>query len=358
MNIAKYINDLLLKHNCVIVPGLGGFIINYKPASINPINHTFTPPSNEIVFNSALKNNDGILINYIAAKYKISYTSATELTEIAINNLIKQLINDKKIFLDDLGHLSIDNKGNISFEPDKKFFFSVASFGLEEFTSPPVSRPGIKEQINDKIRKEKAKPEKIKKLNSNLRWAAAASVSIVAIITWASFNMDHIKHYTSNNSNILSFLFHYKNMTENNENSVKYKIGNSKMIYVLDFDKLIPEKKEETLLNIPFIKSPINNQINTSNDKEITINEQINTIENTIDKKYYIIGNCFKSKLNADLYLEDLKKKGFKSASMAGISSTGLYRVSFASYNSQTEAQNALAEIKNNYNKNAWLFEN
>ncbi len=49
MNITNHINELLLKHNCVIVPDLGAFISAYKPASINPINHKFSPPSQDIV---------------------------------------------------------------------------------------------------------------------------------------------------------------------------------------------------------------------------------------------------------------------------------------------------------------------
>ena len=34
-----YINELLFDHDCVIVTDLGGFIANYRPASINPALH-------------------------------------------------------------------------------------------------------------------------------------------------------------------------------------------------------------------------------------------------------------------------------------------------------------------------------
>ena len=74
MDIVRHINNLLLKHNCVIVPGLGGFVANYKSARIHPVNHTFTPPAKEIVFNTGLKHNDGILATYIALELNINYS--------------------------------------------------------------------------------------------------------------------------------------------------------------------------------------------------------------------------------------------------------------------------------------------
>ena len=51
MNVEKHIGELLYDHNCVIVPDLGGFVANYAPAKIHPTQHTFTPPTKNIVFN-------------------------------------------------------------------------------------------------------------------------------------------------------------------------------------------------------------------------------------------------------------------------------------------------------------------
>ena len=56
--IDKHINELLYNHDCVIVPEFGGFVTNYASAKIHPVQHTFTPPSKNIVFNKNLKNND------------------------------------------------------------------------------------------------------------------------------------------------------------------------------------------------------------------------------------------------------------------------------------------------------------
>ena len=73
MNLANYINDLLYRYDCVIVPDFGGFVTNRIGAKLNSDTHTFSPPTKQIAFNSHLKHNDGLLANYIASSEQISF---------------------------------------------------------------------------------------------------------------------------------------------------------------------------------------------------------------------------------------------------------------------------------------------
>ena len=50
MKMETYISELLYRHDCVILPGLGGFITNYRSAQIHPVSHTLRPPSKSISF--------------------------------------------------------------------------------------------------------------------------------------------------------------------------------------------------------------------------------------------------------------------------------------------------------------------
>ena len=67
MNITLYINKLLNLHDCVILPGFGGFVTNYVNAKVSEKN-IFSPPRKIVAFNRNLKNDDGLLINYIINK--------------------------------------------------------------------------------------------------------------------------------------------------------------------------------------------------------------------------------------------------------------------------------------------------
>ena len=61
----KYIVQLLRHLDCVIIPDFGGFVAQYKTASLDGVTG-YSPPSKQILFNINLKNNDGLLANKIA----------------------------------------------------------------------------------------------------------------------------------------------------------------------------------------------------------------------------------------------------------------------------------------------------
>jgi len=346
MNITNHINELLLKHNCVIVPDLGAFISAYKPASINPINHKFSPPSQDIVFNSMLTYNDGLLAKHIAEKYNISFSDAIEIININVKKIYNQLINNNKITLDQLGTLIIDKEGNISFKPENSYLNQSVSFGLTEFVAPPVTRLTIKKHIKDKIQKEKAKPAKIRQLNKKFYWTAAASLILMASIIWISFNLNNITLYNIDNSNFINFnhLITINKKNDITHKKIEYKkVTSNKMTYVSDFFNNIPNNNNHpTKLIIPFI---LNNQNNVSN---------LNNLNNKA--QFYIIVNCFKSKSNADIYINKLINEGFNKASLAGVSNNGLYRVSIDNCNNINEAEQSLNYVRNNYKKDAWLL--
>ena len=78
MTIANYISDLLYRYECVILPGFGAFLTNRKSAQVIKGTHQFAPPFKSISFNVQLKQNDGLLVNYISKSEKISYETAFE----------------------------------------------------------------------------------------------------------------------------------------------------------------------------------------------------------------------------------------------------------------------------------------
>ncbi|MBV1923780.1 MAG: SPOR domain-containing protein, partial [Flavobacteriaceae bacterium] len=78
MQLASYINDLLFRYECVIIPGFGAFLTQYHSAKIDEISNTFTPPGKLVSFNRQLQTNDGLLANYIATIEKCSYETSLQ----------------------------------------------------------------------------------------------------------------------------------------------------------------------------------------------------------------------------------------------------------------------------------------
>ena len=62
IELAQHIEVLLLENDCVIVPGFGGFVAHYAPATHVKEENLFLPPTRTIGFNPQLKLNDGVLV--------------------------------------------------------------------------------------------------------------------------------------------------------------------------------------------------------------------------------------------------------------------------------------------------------
>ena len=60
IELAQHIEVLLLENDCVIVPGLGGFVAHYTPAMRVAEENVFLPPTRIIGFNPQLKMNDAV----------------------------------------------------------------------------------------------------------------------------------------------------------------------------------------------------------------------------------------------------------------------------------------------------------
>lgn len=140
MDLAVYIYDLLLEHDCVIVPGFGGFIANYKSAEIDHVLHCISPPSKNIAFNKNLNANDGLLLHYISNREICSYSEATEKVSEWVAKTQQLLLKNEEINLSKIGKLSNDIERNLQFVPDSKVNFLKSSFGLRTLNVAPILR--------------------------------------------------------------------------------------------------------------------------------------------------------------------------------------------------------------------------
>ena len=118
----EHIEELLYLHDCVIVPGFGGFICDYTSASINEKTGTIIPPSKQVVFNKHLKQNDGLLINWIARKEQIDYEKAQRRLALFCEEIKVRLNQKQKVDFGIIGTFSVDRRFNILFESKKHNF--------------------------------------------------------------------------------------------------------------------------------------------------------------------------------------------------------------------------------------------
>ena len=128
--VLNHIKELLFEQDCVVIPEFGGFVTNFDGAKIDSSNRFITPPQKWLAFNSLLKNDDGLLSNYIAQAEQITREQANLKIKIFVEDT-KRFINfDKTYLIDGLGIFSQNEEGKIQFQPQATNFHSE-SFGME-----------------------------------------------------------------------------------------------------------------------------------------------------------------------------------------------------------------------------------
>ncbi|MBA6156756.1 HU-CCDC81 and SPOR domain-containing protein [Tenacibaculum sp. S7007] len=297
MTLANYINDLLYRYDCVIVPNFGGFVTNKIGAKVNNFTHTFYPPKKQITFNAYLKHNDGLLANYIASNKNISFEEATNFIAEEVATWTKEL-ETKSIEVDSVGSLSLNEEQQIVFEPNASSNFLAESYGLTEVESPAVKRfkgevkplPIVSEE------KESTIPVFFK------RAAVAAVLVGVAYVGWNGFQNQQ-----------------QKELLANQEEAVQKKIQSATFV----IDNPLP-----------------------------TIN--LNVTKEAV-KNFHIIAGAFQEVENAEKKLAELQEQGYD-AKIIGKNNFGLTQVSFTSFSTKEEARKELEQIQQTVSEDAWLL--
>lgn len=115
--LALHIEYLLLRHDCVVVPGFGAFINVYHSALEDSQTHTFQPMTTEVRFNSALKHNDGMLATSYARRERVSYAEGREMVRVAVSDLQDTLALEGEVSIGRIGRIRTDKSGNLTFHP-------------------------------------------------------------------------------------------------------------------------------------------------------------------------------------------------------------------------------------------------
>ncbi|MDR1707234.1 MAG: SPOR domain-containing protein [Prevotella sp.] len=133
-DIFKYLEYSLFVHNYVVIPGLGGFIINLDSAypGVN-----IESPKFKVAFNPELNHDDGILVSYIVKDEKLSYNAASQRIKDFVKELKRDLQNDVVVSFG-FGRIFLDKERNISFIENQSIahplFYGLTSVKLQYLT--------------------------------------------------------------------------------------------------------------------------------------------------------------------------------------------------------------------------------
>jgi hypothetical protein len=132
--------QLLLRHNCVVVPGFGGFVAKQIAAEIDLDKGLIAPPKKALLFNRFLLTDDGLLLAEYARLHGLYYEEAKTQLQSHTDKLQRQLATGETLHLPKLGTFAKQPDGQISFEQDRFFNLLLSSYGLANlnFVAQPV----------------------------------------------------------------------------------------------------------------------------------------------------------------------------------------------------------------------------
>jgi len=139
VDIPSAIAELLYEHQTVVIPGLGAFTTDYKPAAIDQVQGVLTPPSKNLDFDTNLLVNDGLLVHYIQKKYEVTAEQAEALLDDFVTQILSRLDKKETVDFPKVGKLYKDFENNLKFLPGTTNF-NTDSFGLPEVRFFPILR--------------------------------------------------------------------------------------------------------------------------------------------------------------------------------------------------------------------------
>ena len=311
MQIEKHISDLLYRYQCVTVPGFGAFLTETVSAHVTGSASSFFPPKKVVSFNANVKNNDGLLANHVALQEKMSYELAVIKIGDVVNEWTYLLQNRNRVVLKNIGEISVNNEMNWVFEPANTINYLTDSFGLSSFVSPEITREVLKQEVE--ALEEKAPiiftPER-KRDYSYLKYAA------VFVVMLGAGGFGYKTYYDQQITN-----------------------------QTLLVEKNVQDKVQQQIQEATFVISAPVEAVELS-------------VAAPVEEKmpYHLVAGAYRSEVNANKAIAELKAAGFENAKMLPMNKHNLYPVVYGSFKNLNEAQTKRKNIQKSHNAEAWLL--
>lgn len=343
IELGRYIETLLLNHECVILPELGGFVVREEISSWTE-EGLMCPPCRSVGFNPRLVVNDGLLVQLIMQVYDTDFPSASRMLEESIREVRKRLAEAGSWRVGGIGTLKMTAENTCEFVPSSKGIVSPVYYGLDSFSFPLFSQivaekktakraaPVISEEgggdageaVSDAVEEQEGR--NVISLwayygRRGLRYAGVVIIALLAFFATSIPVQDISKDVRTANFSVLD--------------GALYKfpaLGNA------------PGRQENRVReSLPVEKKAVKPAVEKEARKEMS-SDSLRTKENAASGRYTIVLASQVRKSNAEDLVRRLAKKGFGNAEVH--EGRNMIRVIYSSYQTERDAYNALRSLQ------------
>lgn len=361
MQISSYISSLMLDHECVVVPGLGGFLANPEPSFIDHVAGKIHPPSKSITFNQALDLNDGLLISEVAKKGHLSYEESRQMVDNFVKEVNESLRRQEMVQLPQIGRLFLNIENKLEFIAEQTNF-SKSHFGLpalnfypilrnqSEYSQPVVAKPYIDRKPSRKMSLPKIGKTKV-----------AIAASLLALALALPIGIRWMGDYNQNDSNVSQSSFGFGGTKESDENDKPQKSENKieEPAPIVNNDLPVAMQLERAA-EMSDDDDDKKEKKDKKSEEQFTEKENVTMMQDYLKneegaKEYIVMVGAFSTSENAKKLSKKILKDGFTPYSDTY---KGMKRVGVRVACTNNALNKHLEIIKKKYNAKAWLFVN
>lgn len=377
--LARHIEVLLLENDCVIVPGLGGFIAHNKAAEFKDSANVFCPPVRTIGFNPQLIINDGLLAQSYMQAYDTDFPDASRKIESVVSQIKDSLYKNGQAELENIGTLYYTMAGVYGFEPYQNAFFSPSLYGLGSFSISPLSelKPVKETTVEPRIMietvpsceedsKEKAKQRHIIKRMAEHAVGIAAAVILFFVLSVPVENtyLDNSSYASLGAETMLDAIrsksmatasLETKDIKQNNATNRRNNVNTLRPVAVksVKVEKAEPKASKEVKALPAVAKKEVVKteavKAETKGTKEV---QKSNSAQNN---GLFVIVSSLQTMQDAEKELAKFKKQGYEEATI--LTSDNRYRIALYRYTDKAKAYEKINELrKDEQFKTAWLL--
>ena len=319
LELVRHIEYLLTEHDCVLVPGLGGFVLQYVPARFSEDRKSIQPPGKQITFNSSLSYNDGLLAQSLMRTLDIDYGKAVAMIEHWVDEI-------KRSFSEPGDSYAFG-------EPPASCLFGISAFGLKKLNICPLGQLHKDENVAEpKLRSKKRDVVYIPVNKSFVRQLIAAA-AIIILLLMISTPMSEMKTTSDYASLVSSELFENGKDGEIEINDiVSLQQGNDSVIAAENNFSTVQKSEQD------------NSQVANISDSDVV-------------RPYIVVVATLSGKQAALRQLEQFKQQGV-TADLKIYETSKKVRIYIDSFSEKEEAQKFLMTLRNGDSpfSDAWVM--
>ena len=389
-DVLSVLPGMFWDHDCVMLPGLGGFVCNPRSAWYDEAKRQIVPPSRDVLFNARLTTNDGLVANELMAKRGVMYPEALKAVEALVDHLQQQLEAGTTVELPGLGKLYREEDLQVRFMADAEFERMLQSFGHASI--PLVAREVAKPETVPAAAVTESTPEPVvvkateeaRVIPFRVQLArAAAAVAIPLTLAGAYLLADPAGNETLLGSNPLwnavPVTATYAPVERDVDvaamaESVQTERGESIEAFVartdweglLEFDilegrpaagglRVVVPAKPEAEAPQPVAEAKVVEEVATPVvTPEPKPEPKPSLVAKPAPVKFMIVGGAFGVQANAEKLASSMRVEGFDT-SLHYQNHNGLTVVSMGGYATEASARKALADARARGHEKAWL---